>query len=113
MPFRDSQDPLPSIATLGPRIGARAGMRDSLLFYLNGRRCAVSGDDAFWPLAEFLRHTQRLTGTKIGCGEGDCGACTVMIGWGNDDGDDHALCYRSATSCIASLYQVDGTHVVT
>jgi xanthine dehydrogenase small subunit len=88
-------------------------MRDSLVFYLNGRRCAVSGDDAFRPLAEFLREGQRLTGTKIGCGEGDCGACSVMIGRVSGDGDGDELRYHSATSCIASVFQVDGSHVVT
>ena len=88
-------------------------MRDALFFFLNGRPFAVKGDAAFVSLVEFLRDARRLTGTKIGCGEGDCGACTVLIGRVNGHGPAATIRYRSATSCIAYLHQVDGAHVVT
>lgn len=84
-------------------------MRDYLLFYLNGCRQAITGDTAFLPLAEFLRLERRLTGTKIVCAEGDCGACTVLLG--RPDGE--RLRYEVANSCILFLYQLDGLHVVT
>ena len=86
-------------------------MRDYLAFYLNGRRVEVAGPSAFRPLAEYLRDEQRLVATKIGCGEGDCGACSVLIG--RPDPDGPGLRYRPAASCIVWLCQVDGAHVVT
>jgi xanthine dehydrogenase small subunit len=52
-----------------------------------------------------------MTGTKIVCSEGDCGACSVLIGRPNDDGSQ--LKYRPVDSCIQFLFQLDGTHVVT
>jgi xanthine dehydrogenase small subunit len=84
-------------------------MRDYVVFYVNGTRQRIAGDAAFAPLVEFLREDRRLVGTKIGCGEGDCGACTVLIGVPGDGG----LRYRPATSCLLSLLQLDGTHVLT
>ena len=52
-------------------------------------------------LADFLRHTLRLTGTHVGCEHGFCGACSVMI-----DG-------RSARSCLMLAVQADGANVET
>lgn len=60
-------------------------------------------------LLDFIRYHQHLTGTKIGCNEGDCGACTVLIGTLSGNG----LQYRSFTSCLTPLGNVHGKHVVT
>jgi xanthine dehydrogenase small subunit len=60
-------------------------------------------------LLDFIRYHQHLTGTKIGCREGDCGACTVLIGELKPTG----LQYRSFTSCLTPLGNVQGKHVVT
>jgi xanthine dehydrogenase small subunit len=84
-------------------------MRDYLLFYVNGKRYSIRGPAAFVCLADFLRFELRLTGTKVVCAEGDCGACTVLIG--RVEGDQ--LRYETVDSCIQFLYQVDGKHVVT
>lgn len=51
----------------------------SLVFYVNGRRVDVSEVDPWMTLADYLRNILRLKGTKIGCNEGGCGACAVMI----------------------------------
>lgn len=89
-------------------------MRDQLVFYLNGTRQAVRGDAVGSTLSDFLRRGEggeRLCGTKIACAEGDCGACTVLVGRRNAAGD--GFDYRTIDACIAFVYQLDRTHVVT
>jgi xanthine dehydrogenase small subunit len=89
-------------------------MRQQLRFFLDGERCSAAGDDAFLTLADWLRQRRRLTGTKVVCAEGDCGACSVLLGRVAPDGrGGRALRYRVVDSCIVFLHQVDATHVVT
>jgi len=83
-------------------------MRDRVVIYVNGKRLTIAGAAVFSPLAEFLRE-RGLVGTKIGCGEGDCGACTVLAGTPADG----SIRYRPIVSCIQPLHQLDGKHVVT
>lgn len=60
------------------------------------------------PLIEVIRNSQ-LKGTKLACGEGECGACTVLVGSLSPEG----LRYHSETSCISPVINVQGKHVVT
>ncbi|HEV7780558.1 MAG TPA: FAD binding domain-containing protein [Chitinophagaceae bacterium] len=60
-------------------------------------------------LLDLIRYQEHLTGTKIGCREGDCGACTVLVG-ALVDGE---LRYESMTSCLLPLGNVNGKHIVT
>jgi len=60
-------------------------------------------------LLDLIRYHQHLTGTKIGCREGDCGACTILLGEIIND----ELQYESMTSCLLPLGNVQGKHVVT
>ncbi len=60
-------------------------------------------------LLDYIRYHKHLMGTKIGCREGDCGACTVLVGEIRDD----ELCYRSMTSCLVPLSNAHGKHIVT
>jgi xanthine dehydrogenase small subunit len=89
--------------------GRIVSMRDYLLVYVNGRRCLIRGESAFSSLAEFLRGDRQLTGTKVVCAEGDCGACTVLVG----RLDGAGLRYETVDSCIQFLHQLDCKHVVT
>jgi xanthine dehydrogenase small subunit len=58
---------------------------------------------------DFVRYHQNLKGTKIGCREGDCGACTVLVGELVDEG----VRYRAMTSCLMPLANAAGKHIVT
>ncbi len=61
-------------------------------------------------LLDFVRYNRRKKGSKIGCREGDCGACTVLVGTLQQDGQ---VSYRSITSCISPLGNANGKHIVT
>jgi len=61
------------------------------------------------PLLDYIRYEAQQKGTKIGCREGDCGACTILVG----KLVEGQLAYYSATSCITPLANVHGRHVVT
>ena len=87
-------------------------MRDHVLLYINGVRHRVAGRAAFQTLSRFLREDLRATGTKVVCEEGDCGACTVLVGRPHPAGDG-ALRYLPINSCIQYLFQLDLSHVVT
>ncbi|MGZ8832099.1 MAG: xanthine dehydrogenase small subunit [Thermoanaerobaculia bacterium] len=83
-------------------------MRDSVIFYLNGKRHTADAALATQSLSRYLRYDLRATGTKIVCEEGDCGACTVLIG----RRENGSMRYRPINSCITFLFQLDCTHVV-
>jgi xanthine dehydrogenase small subunit len=83
--------------------------RDSIHFFVNGAPHRVGGDTIMQTLSRYLRYDQRATGTKIVCEEGDCGACTVLVG----RPENGTLAYRPVNSCIQFLFQLEGAHVVT
>ncbi len=60
-------------------------------------------------LLDFIRYEKDLPGTKIGCREGDCGACTVLEG--RLEGDK--IIYRSIVSCLTPIGNARGKHIVT
>ncbi|QDG76044.1 xanthine dehydrogenase small subunit [Labrenzia sp. PHM005] len=83
--------------------------RNEIRFLLNGRDVAVRDVEADATLLDFLRLERRLTGTKEGCAEGDCGACTVLVGRLLDG----QLIYETVNACIRFVASLDGCHVVT
>jgi len=79
-------------------------------FYLNDQLIRT-GEPQASALLDFVRYEQHLKGTKIGCREGDCGACTVLVGELAPDGQ--TIAYQSMTSCLTPLGNAHGKHVVT
>jgi xanthine dehydrogenase small subunit len=61
-------------------------------------------------LLEFVRDITCLSGTKEACREGECGACTVLVGSRSADG---GVAYKACASCLLPIGDVDGCHVVT
>ncbi|HZI82306.1 MAG TPA: FAD binding domain-containing protein, partial [Casimicrobiaceae bacterium] len=81
----------------------------SVQFILDGRLVRVAGAPPQTTLLEYLREDLGRTGTKEGCAEGDCGACTVVLG--ELDGD--TIRWRPVNACIRLLPTIDGKAVVT
>lgn len=86
--------------------------RANLVFYINGKKHEVGGQAAFQPLTDYLRYGQSLCGTKVVCAEGDCGACTVLVGRARTAGAP-GFSYVPVNGCIQYLYQLDGCHILT
>ncbi len=83
--------------------------RSEIRFLLNDEPVVLSSVGSSDMLLDFLRIDRRLTGTKEGCAEGDCGACTVLVGRLRDG----ELRYKPLNACIRFLASMDGCHVVT
>ncbi len=81
-----------------------------LRFQINGRWRTESGVPPTTTLLDYLRLNARLTGTKEGCAEGDCGACTVVVGLPQAGG---GVAWRAVNSCLVLLPQIDGLPVIT
>jgi xanthine dehydrogenase small subunit len=80
-------------------------------FVLDGEVVSVSGLPPTTTVLEYLRNFAGRTGTKEGCAEGDCGACTVVLGELAADGQ--TIDYRAINSCIRFLPTIDGKELVT
>jgi xanthine dehydrogenase small subunit len=78
-------------------------------FILDGISIAASDAAPTTTLLEYLRDRLGRTGTKEGCAEGDCGACTVVVGELAED----RIEYRAVNSCIRFVPTLDGKEVIT
>jgi xanthine dehydrogenase small subunit len=83
---------------------------DTIRFVLDGRVVEVGDVPATTTVLEYVRETLGRTGTKEGCAEGDCGACTVVIG---ELGASGSIEYRAINSCIRYLPTLDGHELIT
>ncbi|NPD19454.1 xanthine dehydrogenase small subunit [Alterinioella nitratireducens] len=80
-------------------------MTDTVRFHLNGQPVEVPAPPPTRTLLDWLREDMGLTGTKEGCNEGDCGACTIIV---TDENGPRAM-----NGCILFLPQIDGKAVRT
>ena len=82
---------------------------DTITFLLNGAAVTLSDVRPDTTLLHWLRAEQRLTGSKEGCAEGDCGACTVILRNPHDDYDKG----RAVNACILLMGMVAGSAITT
>lgn len=82
-------------------------MEKLISFYCNNEPVSVNVNPSI-TLLDFLRNHKKLTGTKEGCREGDCGACTVMLG----SLINGKVKYKTVNSCLLPIADVNGKHVV-
>ena len=78
-------------------------------FLLDGEVVEVADADPAGTVLDYLRYTLGRTGTKEGCAEGDCGACTVLLGELQGD----AVKWRAVNACILFLPMLDGKALLT
>ncbi len=84
-------------------------MSDPIKFILNDEVREVADLPPTMTVLQYLRTQERLTGTKEGCAEGDCGACTVIMGTVIGGKVE----YKTINACIVFLPVLDGRHVIT
>ena len=83
--------------------------RDALRFRFRGREVALERFSPRRTVLDWLREDERATGTKEGCAEGDCGACTVVLARLRRG----KLTYEAFNACILLLGQLDGAELIT
>jgi xanthine dehydrogenase small subunit len=84
---------------------------DTIRFVLDGELHELRNVDPTRTVLQFLREDLGRTGTKEGCAEGDCGACTVVLAELDDVGGD--ITVRAINSCIQFLPTLDGKELIT
>jgi xanthine dehydrogenase small subunit len=85
-------------------------MKAALDFVLNGERVSLAQENPSRTLLTWLREARGLVGTKEGCAEGDCGACTVVLA---DLASSGKVRYQPVNACILCLGALEGKEVIT
>jgi xanthine dehydrogenase/oxidase len=81
--------------------------------YINGTRTVINNPNPHWTLLDYIRAQPNLKGTKLGCGEGGCGACTVVLQVADHQSEKRKINHLAVNACLFPLVGVDGKHVVT
>ncbi|KAF2252870.1 hypothetical protein BU26DRAFT_420424 [Trematosphaeria pertusa] len=81
--------------------------------YINGRRTVIDNPNPHWTLLDYVRAQPNLKGTKLGCGEGGCGACTVVLQVPDAQSGKRRIKHLAVNACLFPLLGIDGKHVIT
>ena len=111
LPFRQQRPEVPPVfQALLPLIESEF-TESTLKFYLNGAKVELQNPNPAWTLLDFIRSRHGHQGTKLGCGEGGCGACTVVL----QSIDPHRghLRHVAVNACLYPLVGVVGKHLIT
>ncbi|KAG9239304.1 xanthine dehydrogenase [Amylocarpus encephaloides] len=84
----------------------------ALRFYMNGTKIELQNPNPEWTLLDFIRSQHGAKGTKLGCGEGGCGACTVVL-QSMDSIYKGKLKHMAVNACLYPLVGVVGKHLIT
>jgi len=85
---------------------------EGLLFYLNGQRTYIANPRADMSLATYIRQVAHLTGLKVACAEGGCGACTAVLSY-HDPNNYGKFIHKAVATCLVPLCGIDGMAVTT
>ena len=83
--------------------------KNAIRFILDGKLIEIENIDPTRTLLQYLREDIRRVGSKEGCAEGDCGACTVVVG----EAVDKRIRFRAVNACIQFLPTMDGKMLFT
>jgi xanthine dehydrogenase/oxidase len=90
----------------------RAQTENHLVFCLNGRAIRIANPDPHVLLIDFLRSKEvGLTGTKLSCGEGGCGSCTVLLS--RLHRESREISHSAVNACLRPICSLDGAYVTT
>lgn len=81
--------------------------------YVNGKKTVISNANPHWTLLDYIRAQSNLKGTKLGCGEGGCGACTVVLQVPDTLSGKRRIKHLAVNACLFPLVGIDGKHVIT
>ena len=102
LPFKTRARPVPETLQKLQSVIDSADFTSTLLFYLNGREVVLQNPNPEWTLLDFIRSRHGLRGTKLGCGEGGCGACTVVL-QSLDPKNPRKLKHLAVNACLFPL----------
>jgi aerobic-type carbon monoxide dehydrogenase small subunit (CoxS/CutS family) len=112
--FRSPLSRTLALALLSPLLFA--GYRTYPILFVNGKRVSVEQAKKARPnqtLLNYLRTVLLLTGSKLGCAEGGCGACTVLISKKANEGGGGAIRHYTVNACLMPVLAADGCHITT
>ena len=81
---------------------------NTIQFVYNNQICNIKNPDPNKTILEYIRNDLKKNGTKEGCAEGGCGACTIVLG----ELKNSKIIYRSINSCISFLPTINGKHLI-